>query len=404
MNVLTAQLGARMYYAVPRILERSGMLEHFHTDLLGDRGWPKLLGMVPGANRSAAVRRMTGRKLSDVPDEKVTAHAALTLGLARKLRRAASPREVAEAYVWAGDELCRRAMMAGFGKADAVFVVGSSSRLLFQAAKSQGLMTVMESIIAAPSVERELLEAEALEFPEWRDSATAVSAINFEELVRSEWELADCIVCGSEFVRQSIRLAGGPAERCVVVPYGLDQPVRTVARVLDESRPLRVLTVGAVGLRKGSHYVIRAAAKAGRDFNFRMAGPLTVDKSAVLGCPVNLTLLGHVPRAEIGLLYEWADVFLLPSLCEGSATVVFEAMAYGLPIVTTPNSGTVVTDEREGFVVPIRDEAAVVAALQRLRGDAGLYQAMSRASLNTARRYSFSYYEENLVNALKRLR
>ena len=75
--------------------------------------------------------------------------------------------------------------------------------------------------------------------------------------------------------------------------------------------------------------------------------------------------------------YQWADVFVLPSICEGSATVIYEAIGYGLPVVTTPNAGSVVRDGVEGFVVPIRDVAAIIQSLDRLSSDPQLRLEMS---------------------------
>jgi glycosyltransferase involved in cell wall biosynthesis len=62
-------------------------------------------------------------------------------------------------------------------------------------------------------------------------------------------------------------------------------------------------------------------------------------------------------------LYAWADVFLLPSICEGSAMVTYEALSWGLPVITTHNAGSIVRDTVDGWLVPIRDSEAIAKKL-----------------------------------------
>ncbi|MFZ1056727.1 MAG: glycosyltransferase family 4 protein, partial [Opitutaceae bacterium] len=314
-----------------------------------------------------------------------------------------SSRAVSDAYIWMGDELCRRVLRNGLGGVDAVFVVGSSSRLIFSEARRLGCRTIMEAIIASPRTERALLEAEERHFPEWAQDGTAPVSEHFEQLVDKEYALADLIVCGSDFVRDSIGQSGGPIERCVVVPYGVSQTIAARPRRRDTTAPLRVLTVGAVGLRKGIPYVAEAARKLRGDCQFRLVGPLQAPASIAQRLSADLEYLGPVPKSQIGDHYGWADVFLLPSICEGSATVIYEALGHGLPVITTHNSGSVITHEREGLIVPTRDSSAIVNSLLTLSKDPKRLSAMSEAALATARTYSFERYAGKLVEELKKL-
>ena len=143
-------------------------------------------------------------------------------------------------------------------------------------------------------------------------------------------------------MRESIQASGGPIEeRCRVVPYGICAP-SPAPRENRVSRSLRVLIVGAVGLRKGAPYVLAAAKLLKGKAEFRMAGQLDISAYGQESLREHVTLLGAVPRSEIQKQFAWADVFLLPSICEGSATVCYEALAYGLPVITTRNAGSVV--------------------------------------------------------------
>jgi glycosyltransferase involved in cell wall biosynthesis len=214
-----------------------------------------------------------------------------------------------------------------------------------------------------------------------------------------EWETSDMIICGSEFVRDSIRASGGPAERCQVIPYGI-RPNPLAPKSKRTHRPLRVLTVGAVGLRKGAPYLLAAARSVKGDAEFRAAGRVDITRHAQELLSGHVELLGAIPRTEIHRQFEWADVFLLPTLCEGSATACYEALSYGLPVITTPNAGSVVLDGVDGFIVPIRDAEAIVERIERFLDDGDLLATLSKHALARAAECTLEKYGERLMSAL----
>jgi glycosyltransferase involved in cell wall biosynthesis len=114
-------------------------------------------------------------------------------------------------------------------------------------------------------------------------------------------------------------------------------------------------------------------------------------------------LRGIVPRTEVADEYRWADVFLLPSICEGSATVVYEALAAGLPVVTTENTGSVVRHGLEGFIVPIRNAEAIALALEELAENADLRASMSANALRRSAEFTVEEYGKRLLSALSKL-
>jgi glycosyltransferase involved in cell wall biosynthesis len=77
----------------------------------------------------------------------------------------------------------------------------------------------------------------------------------------------------------------------------------------------------------------------------------------------------------------------LPTISDGFAITQLEAMAHGLPVITTPNCGQVVTDGVDGFIVPVRDSQALADAIARLDGDRPLLRTMSANTLLTVQKY-----------------
>ena len=95
-----------------------------------------------------------------------------------------------------------------------------------------------------------------------------------------------------------------------------------------------------------------------------------------------------------------ADVFVFPSLFEGSAVVTYEALACGLPSVVTPNAGSVVRDGVEGFVVPPRDVEALAGRMERLGLDPDLRAEMAARARVRALEFDWPRYHSALIEAL----
>ena len=402
MSFLVAQLGARMHYAVPRMLHEQGMLEHFYTDICAVKGLPRALKWIPETLRPAPVKRLLGRVPHGVPKARISAFTDFGREYARRRVHSASPAHTTAAHLWAGKTFCERVIERGLGGATGVYTFNSAGLELLRYARSCGLHTVTEQTIAPLQIERALLRAEHAQFPAWQAPLPENEvAEEFVEREKAEWQAANVILCGSEFVRDGIAQCGGPAERCVVVPYGVDARFDVPVRPKHAS-PLRVLTIGEVGLRKGSPYVFAAAKLLGDRAQFRMVGSVSVQPEVWASLKTRVELTGPVPRSEILAHYAWADVFLLPSLCEGSATVTYEALACGLPVVTTPNSGSIVREGVDGFVVPIRDPESVAAKLESFLRNPGQLEAFSAAARIGAQAGTLAAYARRLHAAIGR--
>ena len=402
---VVAQLGARMHYAVPRILEASGQLERLYTDICAVRGWPRLLNLIPNSLRPTAVNRLLSRVPRGVHPRRITAFNDFGYEYAKRRNLVVRQGRFA-VHLWAGEEFCRRVLEAGFGSAGGVFTFNTAGLEVLQRAKQTGLKAVTEQTIAPMSLELELLSDEAGRFPGWEASTENEGASAYCKREVEEWKSADLILCGSEFVRDGIARCGGPLGKCVVVPYGVDftnAKAESGKRKANRSTfsPLRVLTVGSVGLRKGSPYVLEAARQLKGKAQFRMVGSIGVEHEAEIKLREHLELTGPVPRGELAGHFDWADVFLLPSLCEGSATVTYEALAYGLPVVCTANTGSVARDGVEGFVVPIRDAAAIVDRLRQLLDDSELLGRMSANGAARAKEFTVAKYGDRLTSTLR---
>jgi glycosyltransferase involved in cell wall biosynthesis len=399
-KVIVSQLGARMHYAVPRIFASAGRLAHFYTDICATKGWPRIVTTLPSAIFPSPLRRLAGRRPTGVPANLTTVFSGFGIRSAvRRLQTKNVVEETAHA-VWAGSRFSRLIVRNGFHGASGLYAFSGDALEQMQAAKRVGMWTAVEQMIAPRNVVEALIDREKQHFPDWvATSQSNPYAKVFASREKAEWALADAIICPSEFVRKSVIAEGGPAERCILVPYGVDAPV-TGSRTERAPGPLRVLTVGEVGLRKGSPYVVEAARLVGSAAHFRMAGQPAIPRKTMMEISQWVELRGIVPRAQIGEEFHWADVFLLPSICEGSATAVYEALAAGLPVITTENTGSVVRDGIEGFIVDVCNAEAIAHAVEQLSANDGMRAILSANALRRAAEFTVASYGQRLLAAL----
>ena len=404
MKFIVAQIGARRGYAVPAILEQAGMLECFYTDLCADAGlgrWLVRAGKFPLVNSRAA--RLAGRRLPESIRRKTVSFG--WPGVAGGLLSATAgrdPQERFRASLRAADVLGASMTRRGFGAATHVYsMLGEGARFV-DAARAHGLKIVTEIYILL-SAERLLVE-ERRAFPEWEDCVPQFTSLRrefgFDDLPVAPGDFA---ICPSEAVRDDlVNHWGVQANHCAVVPYGMNPELLNVR---PEPVRGRVLFAGTADLRKGIHYFAMAAEKVsglGKGFEFRVAGNV---QPRVLQQPVcrHLNFLGRIPRAEMAREFAAADVFVLPSLAEGSAEVTYEALACGLPVITTKASGSVVRDGIEGRIVPECDPVALAEAIREVVEDREKRDRMAHAARERARDYTWERYGERLVTALQGL-
>ena len=390
-----------MHYAIPRMLNDAGMLTHFYTDICGNVGWPRLARLIPKRHRPLPLRRLLGRIPEGIPVDRITTFPGYALQYWQRERRTRSVAEANEVYLWAGRRFCRLVASHGFEGATGVYVFESAGLEILQLAKRLGLKTVTEQSIAPREITFRILAEEYDRFPGWEariPNTEAIAVLTGRE--RQEWALSDVILCGSEFVARGVGECGGPRTRCAIVPYGVDARFASDTPRMRGAPRLRVLTVGEVGLRKGSQYVLEAAKKLGSSAEFRMVGQVRLRDEAVRTLSEHVQLCGPIPRAEMQKQYAWADVFLLPSLCEGSATVVYEALSAGLPVICTFNTGSVVCDGVEGYIVPIRNPDAIVEKLLYLANHPSVLSEMSASAIDRAKQFSLAAYRDRLLDAI----
>lgn len=214
-------------------------------------------------------------------------------------------------------------------------------------------------------------------------------AIEREE---AEYAQADCITVPSHFVRASFISQGVAAQKLRLLPYGVNLGRFTPVGSPDPAR-FDVLFVGAMSLRKGVPYLAQAWQQVkhpARSLTF--VGTPSTELIALLKCAGiwtdDVRVLGHVPQPDLKHLMSSSHVMVLPSIEEGLAMVMAQAMACGCPVIASENTGAhdLFDDGTEGFIVPIRDAQSLADRLQRLADEPDLRARMGANALDRVSR------------------
>lgn len=216
--------------------------------------------------------------------------------------------------------------------------------------------------------------------------------------IRAERSLADYVVVPSAFVADCLVEHGVSPERIRQVPYGVDTGRFRPSNRLNGT--FRVLFVGLVTARKGVTVILDAWRQLSLPrAELVFVGQMALSAGERKDIPDDCKLVGQVPKLEVHKWFASADAFAFPSYCEGSALVTYEAMAAGLPVVTTPQAGSVVRDGIDGFVIPPGDPTLLAERLAALYVDRELGLELGRSARERVQKgYTWHHYHARIAD------
>lgn len=223
----------------------------------------------------------------------------------------------------------------------------------------------------------------------------------------AEYEAADAILVPSGFVRRSFIDQGVAPERLITIPFGVD--LDSFRRCAPRDDRFRILFVGQLSVRKGLHDLLRAVRLADlkRATLVLVGAEQPETKTLLARFPVkSVEITGPLSRAAVAEQMSRAGVFVLPSVEEGLALVMAEALACGCPVIASENTGAadLFNDGDEGIILPAGDVEGIARGLTRLYDDPALRDGMGKKGETRMRALGgWDRFGKELVKQFERL-
>ena len=279
-----------------------------------------------------------------------------------------------------------------FKDKEIAYIWPSTSLDTYRIVKSAGHTLLTESINTHQATSKQILDAE------YQRLGLKPSHGIDEKSIRDEsdkLELVDFVYSPSDEVSKSLLNTGVPSKKIIRSSYGL----KSTDILLPEHVDMRVrkkettaLFVGRIGIRKGAHLLLEYWAKSGVSGKLKLVGNIEQDARHLIEPYLKRHDIEHVPLTwNIKPLYEDADMFIFPSLEEGSPLVTYLALGAGLPSIVSPmGGGGVIKEGCEGLVIDPHDSERWIDAIRRLFSDAELRMNLSRNAYDRAGEYLWS--------------
>lgn len=272
-----------------------------------------------------------------------------------------------------------------------------------KAARNAGRLAVCEFSTAHVTAAIDILTGEAERHPEW---AGTISNLHFpawyRERLEQEPAAADRCIAASGFTRSSLMTAGVAAESIDLLPLGVDVS-QFAFRPRSANGPLKVLFVGGIGQRKGIKYLLQAIEKVdSAQVQLQLLGPLPADETPLAQWSSRFKYLGRTDQAGVVDHMHRADVLVLPSVFEGFGLVIVEAMATGMPVITSTHScgPEVIVEGEHGFVLRPDDVDGLADKIAWCAGNRDAVVEMGVAASHRAGEYSWAAHAERLSGLL----
>ncbi len=274
-------------------------------------------------------------------------------------------------------------------------------------AKKTGKKTVLFFLSPHHSFFKKWVITEYDKFPKLMDAET-------KELIKlsaardrrrdKEARLADIICTNSKLVTTSLIEAGFSEKKIITVPLGAPQPNFQNKQIARPKKTFRFIYAGSFSVHKGAHYLLKAWDSLGNtDARLYIYGQNLIPKRLLARNKKNIYFHEPVNQKYLFANFKKSDVLVFPALCDGFGMVAFEAMAQGLPVITTKNAGVsqFIQDGRNGLLVPPADSQALANKMLWCMDNPGKVYQMRKEALKTAKSRGWEGFQKDFMKKLK---
>jgi glycosyltransferase involved in cell wall biosynthesis len=229
----------------------------------------------------------------------------------------------------------------------------------------------------------------------------------FWQLVQQDCAQADLVLVNSQFVKETFLREGFPEDKLRVTYLGVRSDFHAlrdwIARPpLANGDPLRILFTGGFGFRKGAEFflaAIRMLRQRGIPCEVTLVGSYAEARPLLAqyaDLAQQIRLMGHVAQDGLKDFLREADLYLFPSLAEGCAQSGMEALAAGLCVIATRESGLPITDGETGYLVPVQDAGAIAERIAWLAKNPAALQRVGQHACAMMTDYTWEAYARNV--------
>jgi len=403
-NIHVQQIALSLYEA--------GVLDIFYTGMVDN-----YQGAVCKNLRKFTEKRLPGldaqlkrRRINSLPDDII--YKDWGWDLLRILADRAHLPTLALDWIWEKSEHSldkRCARLIENTRLDGFFGIEHGALASIESAKNKGKKSVVAFLSLHHSVQEKWLNGEYDRFPELLTKATGrlIELGKIRDARRDkEASLADIICTNSNLVTQSLTDAGIAEDKIITVPLASPEAVAEEQLPRSPRTPFRFMYAGPISVRKGAHYLLEAWKQFSRikTVELHFYGLPLFPERCFPGLGENVIFHGSVTRQELCSHYQRAGILIFPTLCDGFGMVITEALAHGLPVITTKRAGAseLIEDGKNGFLIPPGDTKALRERMEWCLKNPKELLSMRHNALDSAKQYRWSDFRNLLREELKK--
>lgn len=401
MKVLLAHPGTQHSFQLAKQLYKRDMLYEFHTGLaFGKDSWfYKLFSKLP----DRIYHKISNRFIDDLPDRFIKRKPVIEIMALLKMRFGLDEENVLyHRNRQFQESISNQSILAS----DAVIGFDTSSWILAKRCNNVSKKFFLDVSIAHP-VSKDMVYRRIIKlYPNWRFS---VKSKDYRHIAveETEMELAGHIVVASSFTDKTYEEHGVRADKISINPYGVDiksfQP-RNKARQPGE--PVRFVFVGTVDARKGIPFLLETWSKlSNAAIELTLIGPISAFTEQYIqkNYPA-VVIRGRLPFSEVKEILPDYDVMIFPSFFEGFGLVIPEAMASGLPVITTTATcgPDIIENGKEGFIIEPADENKLIESINYFINNPGKMIECGLLARKKMEEFSWDAYGNRWQEVLER--
>lgn len=367
-----------------------------------DSFWCRVASKIVGRDLSVGFKR---RILPNAPFEIVTtAFSEIANQLARRTCRLLGKHpHLVDSWTWSLLGFQSRRYIERF---DILQVrTGAGQGGLIKAAKKRGMKVIADHSALHPVTCGDNLRAD---YARWGQTLAIGPGLGVWKNVEADCRQADIVVVNADHIKASFIENGYSPEKIKVAYLGVRKDFMGIKTKYRKSGTVKILYTGAFSILKGAEYLlesIRILVERGVDVECIIVGNIDAPKTMCEQyAHLPIKYVGRIPQGELVSYLKDCDIYLFPSLADGCAKSGMEAMAAGMCVVATRESGLPMTDGVDGCFVPKKDSAAIADKIEWLATKPEECERLGRNAAKLIREnYTWEKYVETIINIYEEL-